>query len=51
MLVSKKAIIDLGRFEGARGITENLMRVQPFLFFSEEGVDEIGLSFGFTCPH
>lgn len=41
MLVSKKAIIDLGRFESARGIPENLMRVQLFLLFGEESVDEI----------
>ena len=51
MLVSKKAIIDFGRFEGARGITEHLMRAQSFLFFGEKGIDEIGLSFGFARPH
>jgi hypothetical protein len=51
MLVSKKATLNLGRFEGTRGITENLMRVQPFFFFGEEGVDEITLSFGFASPH
>ena len=50
MLVAKKMTIDLSRFECTCGVTENLMRAQPF-FFDEEGGDESRLNFDFACPH
>jgi hypothetical protein len=51
MLVSKKAIIEIGAPHGPRGAAEYRQGLQTLFFFCEQAIDQVRLSLDAAGPH